>query len=714
LSLWLAGCLIATATPAFVPGRILVKPRAGLSETNLGAKLKRFNAADRRSLPRFRVRVVAVPEEAADAVLAELKRDPDIEFAERDYIARAAFLPNDPLVVSNSAWHLPRIQADLAWNTTAGATNTVVAVLDSGVNAAHPDLAGQVLPGYDFVNVDADPADDLGHGTAVSGAIAAAGNNGRGAAGVAFGCRLLPVKVMNASGFATYSCIAEGIEYAVDRGARVINISIVGTEPSGTLQDAINDAWSNNVVIVAAAGNTADDTLQYPAACAHVVGVSATEPDDTLAAFSSYGSDVSLAAPGDNIWTTQNQSDHPYGEWRGTSLASPIVAGAAALVAAENPSLSNTQIVSLLEQNADDLGAVGGDPLFGCGRVNAYRAVGAASMEPGALPPSPPPAATSPDASSSATDTNLPSVTLTQPGGNGARLKAPLTLVVRGGGRVVPNRNGKLLELGRTYVVKAVPQPGQVFAGWNGVPSSSPVLRFTMQSNLTLTVDFVPNPFLPAKGGYGGLVLNPAGVLPDNSGCFRLMLTSGGRFTGRVWIGGRGHGFHGALDLAGDAAVSVGRGALSPLTLTLHVDLTNGADQIAGSVSDGGWTSALAGDRNVFNARSNPARQAGRHAFILEHAGDSAVAAAAGASVITRNGSARIRGRLEGGAAFSTGSLLAKNGDCPFCLSLNRGTEIVIGWLNFSATNRPAASGTVLWVRTGANAFGATLRAAAP
>src|SRR5262249_25963995 len=150
-----------------------------------------------------------------------------------------------------SEWHLEQIQAPQAWNLTLGRANIVVAVLDSGVDATHPDLATQLLPGYDFVFNDADPADDFGHGTAVCGTVVAAGNNGAGVAGVAFGCRVLPVKVMDATGFAFYSTIAQGIFYAVDAGARVINISIAGSSPSSTLQDAINFAWDHNVVVVA-------------------------------------------------------------------------------------------------------------------------------------------------------------------------------------------------------------------------------------------------------------------------------------------------------------------------------------------------------------------------------------------------------------------------------------------------------------------------------
>jgi hypothetical protein len=200
-------------------------------------------------------------------------------------------------------------------------------------------------------------------------------------------------------------------------------------------------------------------------------------------------------------------------------------------------------------------------------------------------------------------------------------------------------------------------------------------------------------------------------VLPDSSGCFTLAITAAGRFSGRVCLGGRRHGFSGRLDRAGGAGVSAKRGGLSPLTLTLRVDLENGSDEVVGSVTDGGWTSALTGDRNVFQRKLNPAPQAGARAFVLQQADNDALTAAAGFGAIARSGKARVKGRLEDGRAFSAGSLLARNGDCPFYLSFKRGTEVLIGRLNFPAAPTPTASGTVLWVRTGTNAFAATLQA---
>jgi subtilisin family serine protease len=382
----LLACTASAAPARFVSGRILIKPKPGVAERSFKSTLLRHGGRQDHAIHRSNVRVVNVTEASAAGVLAALQHDPTIEFAERDYLAEAAFVPNDAYVVSGSEWHLEKIQAPQAWNITFGASNVIVAVLDSGINAAHPDLAGKVLPGYDFVWGDSNPADDFGHGTAVSGVIAAAGNNSIGVAGVAFGSKILPVKVMDASGFAAYSTMAQGIRYAVDQGARVINISIAGSSPSSTLQDAINYAWSNNVVVVAAAGNNGNSTPQYPAACEHVVAVSATDPNDALASFSSTGGHLVLAAPGDNIYTTSRDLNNPYSSWRGTSFASPIVAAVAALVASANASLDNAQIVSVLEQTADDLGTSGFDAVFGFGRVNADRAVsGALNFNPSPL-----------------------------------------------------------------------------------------------------------------------------------------------------------------------------------------------------------------------------------------------------------------------------------------------------------------------------------------
>ncbi len=383
---WIFGASAASHSD-FVPGQVLVKAKTGVTEAACASKLSGYGAAPRQYIPRLHLHVITVNETRAEQLLARLRRDPEFEYTERDGLARAAYVTNNLALASGLEWHLAKIKAPEAWSITAGQTNTIVALLDSGVNQAHPDLAGRVLPGYNFVANSSDTSDDFGHGTAVAGVVVAAGNNTNGVAGVSYGCMILPVKVVDATGFATYSAIAQGIHFAVDNGARAINLSIVGSLASVTLQNAVNYAWSNNVVVVAAAGNTGNTTPQYPAACTNVVAVSATITNDTLASFSSFGSFISLGAPGDDIWTTQRDLSNPYGSWRGTSFSSPLVVGTAALIASVNPSLSNSQIVNLLEQSADDLGPAGYDTSFGYGRLNAAQAVQAAYNQPPVLQP---------------------------------------------------------------------------------------------------------------------------------------------------------------------------------------------------------------------------------------------------------------------------------------------------------------------------------------
>jgi thermitase len=383
-----SGIVAHAAPPAFVPGQILVKPKAGVSDADFAALTKSHGASEKSRLSEINVRVISVPESRAETVLAALSHNPNVEFAERDFIASSAFVPNDPYVQNGSEWHLNKIQAPQAWDLATGRSTVIIAILDSGVKSDHPDLAARMLAGYNFVSNSNNTADDSGHGTAVAGAAAALGNNGIGVAGVGYGCSILPVKVLDASGYAAYSTIASGINYAANQGARVISISIAGSSSSSTLQNAVNYAWGKNCIIVAAAGNNGSPTAMYPAACANVMGISATEADDTKASFSNYGSHIAVAAPGNIIWTTQNDNTYPYGGWWGTSLATPVVAGLAGLVASANASLSNSQIVAIIKNNADDLGSAGFDTSFGWGRINARRAVAAAISGSDTVPPS--------------------------------------------------------------------------------------------------------------------------------------------------------------------------------------------------------------------------------------------------------------------------------------------------------------------------------------
>lgn len=357
--------------------RLLVKPRPELPEAALQARFAAQGGREESRIAALGVRIVRVPDQAAARLLQALQKDPGVEFAEPDFTATAIGSANDPYFTNGTQWYLSKIQAPAAWDYGTGTNGVTVAVIDSGVLASHPDLAGKVLAGYDFHNADSDPSDDNGHGTAVAGLSAAASNNLLGMAGIAWANPILPAKVLGADGSGSYSAISNAITWAADRGARVINLSLGGTASSLTLQQAINYAWSRNAVVIAAAGNNGNNVLFYPAACTNVVAVSATNASDVRPSWSNFGSYVDLSAPGENVLSLQGASS--YSSWNGTSFSSPITAGVVALMISANPGLSNQAVVDLLLRNADDIGSAGYDVYYGNGRVNAYRAVAAAA-----------------------------------------------------------------------------------------------------------------------------------------------------------------------------------------------------------------------------------------------------------------------------------------------------------------------------------------------
>ena len=369
--------------PAAVADQILVRSKSHLSAKAVKSLFAVHGATEVDAIDQLDVRVLKVPFGQRDRVLEALKHNPNIEFAEIDPIATAGSLTNDPYVLNGQEWHIAKIQADRAWDLTRAAPSTVIAIVDTGVAPTQPDLVGKILPGYNFYANTTNTADDFGHGTAVAGAAAAQGNNGQGVAGVAWGASILPVKISDPTGYATYSNMAKALTYAVDHGARVINISFYGSTPSSTLQSAADYVWAHNGIIFACAGNTGTNLPQYPAACSHVVAVSSTTSSDTVAGYSTFGSFISLSAPGSDIYTTNR--DGTYGSWSGTSFASPIAAGVAGLVLAVNPQLTNAALLDLLKTSAEDLGTAGVDPYYGYGRVNAYRAVVAAAVPPADL-----------------------------------------------------------------------------------------------------------------------------------------------------------------------------------------------------------------------------------------------------------------------------------------------------------------------------------------
>lgn len=316
------------------------------------------------------------------ALARQFAADGAIEYAEPDYIYHLnQQSPNDPIYKNGSQYYLSKTAVDAAWNITTG-TPLTVAVVDSGVQASHPDLNGKILPGFNALTGDSNTNDDNGHGTFVAGIIAADTNNNTGVAGINWAAKILPVKVADPKGDVEASASATGIRYAADHGARVINVSFGGEMDSQTQDEAIQYALSKNVTVVVAAGNTADGAPEYPAAVPGVIAVGASDGSDHVTEFSSYGPFVSIVAPGVQIISTNiNKADGEFGPGlytvsQGTSFSTPIVSGIASLMLSLNSNLTPPQIKAILQGTADKIdNVIGRDDYSGYGRVNALKAL---------------------------------------------------------------------------------------------------------------------------------------------------------------------------------------------------------------------------------------------------------------------------------------------------------------------------------------------------
>lgn len=359
-----------------VSNRLLVLPRPGVSPANLAAILGPLGGKAKR-IGSSNLHVVELEgNQSSKQVAAKLKGHPHLKFVEVDRRVRTTFVPNDPYM--GSAWHLNKVGAPVAWDRTLGAGVTI-AILDSGVDGTHPDLAPNLLPGYNFYDNNTNTADVCGHGTAVAGTAAASSNNGIGVAGIAGRASILPIRIAyfdtaTSSCYGYYSTIVSGITYAADRGARVVNVSYGGLAASAAVQNAANYLRSKGGLLFVSAGNNGVNENVTPTTSMTVV--SATDVNDAITSWSSYGSFVTLSAPGAGLWSTSRGGI--YQQWSGTSFSSPLTAGVAALVMAANPSLDNLTVESLLHSTATDLGGAGRDMYYGYGRINAGAAVAAA------------------------------------------------------------------------------------------------------------------------------------------------------------------------------------------------------------------------------------------------------------------------------------------------------------------------------------------------
>jgi len=352
----------------------------------------------------YKVELELKPGQSLEEVIEAYRKSPEVEYVERDYVVSAATIPNDFLYplqwgLNNTGQDYPvscgcewrhgsydsDIDAPEAWDISRGNGDIVVAVLDTGVDYTHRDLKGNMWTdsngcyGYDFINDDNDPMDDYGHGTHCAGIIGASGDNGYEIAGVCWNVKIMALKFLNSYGFGFSSDAVSALYYAVENGADVISNSWGGDEYSETMEEAIDYACSQGVVMVAAAGNEDSNQPYYPAYYEHVIAVAATDSNDEKASFSNYGDWVDIAAPGAHILSLRAKSTsmpRPYDAYTtvtsGTSMACPYVGGACALLLSVNPTLTADELRNVLLDTADPIAS---GICLSNGRLNVFNAV---------------------------------------------------------------------------------------------------------------------------------------------------------------------------------------------------------------------------------------------------------------------------------------------------------------------------------------------------
>ncbi|MFH1843872.1 MAG: S8 family serine peptidase, partial [bacterium] len=361
---------------------LMVKLNAGLTPEQQTAVITLNGGALKSSIPQLRIFVVEVPESDAPAVIQSYQSDPAVQSVEinKTRKTQAIQLPSDAEYANQ--WSLPKIGWDWVYNNVSPNGGATVAILDTGVDAQHPELAQKVIDGFSvFDTIDTTTkgkTDPNGHGTMLAGIVAAQTNNTLGIAGVAYtGVQIIPVTVLGADGTGQDSDVIVGLLWAVEQKADVILMGFSNPGFSQNLQDAIDYAWAQGAVLVAATGNDGTSQPTYPAGDRAVVGVTATDENDALLGGSNYGPAVFLAAPGKLVFTTAvgpvENGDSSYTLISGTSSSAAVVAGVAAFMKAVDSTLTNGVIVGRLARSADPAGT---QEQTGNGRVNMARALG--------------------------------------------------------------------------------------------------------------------------------------------------------------------------------------------------------------------------------------------------------------------------------------------------------------------------------------------------
>ncbi|WP_180953752.1 S8 family serine peptidase [Bacillus sp. T33-2] len=313
--------------------------------------------------------------ETVEGFIDELKKNDNVEFVEPDYKLQKLYIPNDPYY--SRQWHHSVINTGTAWQKTKGSDSITVAVIDDGVQLDHPDLINQITAPFNVIGMTSAtiPAGD--HGTHVSGIIAGSIENNQGGTGVAPQVRLMPINVFSGDD-AYMSDVIKGINHAIEHGADIINLSLGTYSYSLALDEAIQEAYSKGALFISAAGNDAVNEKSYPASIPNVISVSSTDNTDAKSAFSNFGEEIDIAAPGSDIVSTLVNG---YGYMSGTSMAAPVVSGVAALIWSSDPELTNLQVMNRLLHSSDDIGTTGKDTYFGYGRVNAAKALNSTVLE---------------------------------------------------------------------------------------------------------------------------------------------------------------------------------------------------------------------------------------------------------------------------------------------------------------------------------------------
>ncbi|MDF1513822.1 MAG: S8 family serine peptidase, partial [Anaerolineae bacterium] len=387
--------LLSATNPPYKPGTVLVRFAQSVDRQKAEHILQGIKAQKTGTIFGSDVDILRVAEGQEKEIIAYLSAQPDVIFAEPDYLYSVAAAPDDPFF--GAQWAHTNLHSVQAWDITTGSTSIKIAIVDTGIDAGHPDLATKILPGHSFLNQgieDSNPVDLHGHGTHVSGIAAAMTNNLAGVAGTSWGAKIIPIRSLGTDGKGWTTDIAAGINWARLNGADIINLSLGGDAQSSAMATAVQQAYDAGILVVAAMGNYATDTPFYPAAYPHVLAVAGTKKDNTRATYSNFGSHADISAPGgylnylhdgDGILSTMPTynvtltTDELYSKYydtlHGTSQAAPFISGLAALIWSMDPTLSPDAVTDIITSTAVDLGSAGWDPYYGHGLADAKAAL---------------------------------------------------------------------------------------------------------------------------------------------------------------------------------------------------------------------------------------------------------------------------------------------------------------------------------------------------